>query len=242
VNWLLCRDYQVHAKDYSSRHARSLAKSVLIWVDDPHDQERQMGWVTEAPSAYARPVKRIAVRCRKADGQWAAGVLISTVEAADVLHLTGQSPSQLASPQAVLLAYVRFYDERGGGIETSFKGDKSGLGPSRRNKKRFEAQQMLMLLGSLAHNTIIWARRWLAAPQLRSYGMLRMVRDVFHISGFLAVDALGQIVQIGLNQAAPLAPVVTDSLRELLAPTHTDIHLDTMSFVSQSMVANWHQI
>jgi hypothetical protein len=241
VNWLLSRGYHVHAKDYSSRHARSLAKSVLVWFDDPHAPGRQMGWVTEAPTTYVRPVKRIAVRCRKADGQWAVGVLISTVEAADVLHLIGH-PSQVADARAVLLAYVAFYDERGGGIETSFKGDKSGLGLSRRNKKRFAAQQMLMLLGSLTHNTIIWARGWLAAPQLRSYGMLRMVRDVFHISGFLAVDALGQIVQVRLNQAAPLAPVVADSLRELLAHTHTDVHLDTISFASQSMVANWHQI
>jgi hypothetical protein len=69
-----------------------------------------------------------------------------------------------------------------------------------------------------------------------------MVRDVFHISGFLAVDALGQIVQVGLNQATPLAPVVTDSLRELLAATSMDIHLDTISFASQTMIANWHQI
>ncbi len=103
----------------------------------------------------------------------------------------------------VLWASVTFYDQRGGGIETALKGDKQGLGLTKRNKKRFEAQQMVRLLGSLTHNTIIWARRWLAAPQLRSYGMLRLVRDVFHISGFLGVDARGQIVQIGLNRAAP---------------------------------------
>jgi len=41
-------------------------------------------------------------------------------------------------------------------------------------------EQMVMLLGSLAHNVITWARRWLASPALRHYGMLRMVRDVFH--------------------------------------------------------------
>ncbi len=238
VNWLLARGYHVHGKDYSGRHARSLAKSVLVWFDDPHDPERQAGWVTEAPTAYVRPVVRIAVRCRKQDGQWVVGVLISNVSAADVLHLTGQSPSQPADAQAVLWASVTFYDQRGGGIETSLKGDKGGLGLTRRNKKRFEAQQMLMLLGSLAHNTIVWARHWLAAPQLRSYGMLRMVRDVFHISGFLGVDALGQIVQIGLNQAAPLAPVLVDSLRELLAPTHMAIHLDNVSFAPKTMVAN----
>src|SRR6266700_1239011 len=70
VNWLLARGYQVHAKDYSSRHARSLAKSVQVWFDDPHEPGRQAGWVTEAPTAYVRPVVRIAVRCRQQDGQW----------------------------------------------------------------------------------------------------------------------------------------------------------------------------
>ncbi len=119
-----------------------------------------------------------------------------------------------------------------------FQDDKQGLGLTRRNKKRFEAQQMLMLLGSLTHNTIVWVRHWLAVPQLRSYGMLRMVRDIFHISGFLDVDARGQIVQIGLNPAAPLAPVLVDSLQELLAPAHMAIHLDKHSLAPKTMVAN----
>jgi len=112
-------------------------------------------------------------------------VLISALSAQHVLALTGQPLSLLEDPAAVLLAYVRFYDQRGGGIETSFKGDKQGLGMGKRNKKRFAAQQMVMLLGSLAHNVIVWARRWLASPTLQHYGMVRMVRDVFHISGFL---------------------------------------------------------
>ena len=238
MNWLLTRGYPIHAKDYSSRHARSLAKSVQVWFDDPHAPERQAGWVMEAPTAYVRPVQRIAVRCRQQDGQWAVGVLISNVAAADMLELTGHSPSQIADREAVLWASVAFYDQRGGGIETSLKGDKQGLGMTRRNKKRFEAQQMLMLLGSLAHNTIAWSRRWLAAPQLRSYGMLRMVRDIFHISGFLGVDARGHIVQIGLNPAAPLASVLVASLQELLTPAHMAIHLDKHPFAPKTMVAN----
>jgi hypothetical protein len=44
-----------------------------------------------------------------------------------------------------------------GGVETSFKGDKQGLGIGKRNKKRFEIQQMVMLLGSLAHNVVVWS-------------------------------------------------------------------------------------
>ena len=125
----------------------------------------------------------------------------------------------------MLLAYVTFYDQRGGGVETSFKGDKQGLGMTKRSKKRFAAQQMLMLLGSLAHNVILWARRWLAAVPLQQYGILRMVRDVLHISGFLVFDAGGQIIQLVLNQAAPLAPVLVQPLRGLLAPTHIAVNL-----------------
>ncbi len=51
-----------------------------------------------------------------------------------------------------------------------------------------------------------------------------MVRDVFHVSGFLVMDARDQVVQIVLNQAAPLV----DSLHSLLAPAHIPIHLGHM--------------
>jgi hypothetical protein len=229
VNWLLLRGYQVHGKDYSSKRARRLAESVQDWVDDPHVQGRQVGWVCLPASEYVRPVRRIAVRCRKANGQWGIGVLISTVTPQEVLALTQPQASLNADPATVLLAYVYLYDQRGGGVETSFKGDHQGLGSTTRNKKRFEAQQMLMLLGSLAHNVVIWARQWLtqATPpsKLRHYGLLRMVRDVFHISGFLVFDALGQLIQIVLNRSAPLAPIVVTALPELLTPAHVAISL-----------------
>jgi len=225
VNWLLARGYLVHCKDYSGQQAKRLATSVADWYVDPHQPERQFGWVTEAAEAYVRPVNRIAVRCRKPDDEFAYGVLISALSAQHVLALTGQPLSLLDDPAAVLLAYVIFYDQRGGGVETAFKGDKQGLGMSKRSKKRFEAQQMLMLLGALAHNVIIWARGWLAVPTLHHYGMLRMVRDVLHISGFLVFDAAGQIIQLVLNQAAPLAPALVYSLRSLLAPTRVVVNL-----------------
>ncbi len=228
VNWLLAQGYQVHCKDYSSTRAQRLAQSVQYWVDDPHVQGRQVGWVRLPADEYVRPVRRIAVRCRKANGQWGIGVLISTLAPSEVLALTQVTTGPDADPATVLLAYVSLYDQRGGGIETSFKGDHQGLGSTKRSKKRFEAQQMVMLLGTLAHNVVIWARQWLtqdAAPsKLRRYGILRMVRDVFHVSGFLVLDALGQIVQIVLNQAAPLAPILVESLRVLLAPIHIAVN------------------
>jgi hypothetical protein len=225
VNWLLARGYLVHGKDYSGQQAKRLAKSVVEWYADPQQPERQFGWVTETTEAYVRPVRRIAVRCRQQDGKFAYGVLLSALSAQHVLTLTGQSLSLLADPAAVLLAYVSFYDQRGGGIETSFKGDKQGLGIGKRSKKRFAAQQMVLLLGSLAHNVIIWARSWLASPAVHHYGTLRMVRDVFHISGFLLIDACGQVIQIVLNQAAPLASALLHPLRQLLVGAQVAVNL-----------------
>ncbi len=225
VNWLLARGYQVHCKDYSGQQAARLANSVGHWFTDPYQPERQFGWVTEVSNAYVRPVKRIAVRCRQQDGKFAYGVLISTLSAQHVLVLTGQPLSLLEDPAAVLLAYVTFYDQRGGGVETSFKGDKQGLGIGKRSKKRFAAQQMVMRLRSLAHNVIVWARHWLTSLALHHYGTLRMVRDVFHISGFLLTDACGQVTQLVLNQSAPLASALVHPLRKLLVCAHVAVNL-----------------
>lgn len=226
VNWLLQRGYHVHGKDYSAQRSKLLAQSVTHWFDDPQRPDRQIGWVTSPALDYVRPVRRLAVRSRQANGQWARGILLSTLSAGDVLQLTEQSISLVTDPLAVLLAYLAFYDQRGGGIETSFKGDKQGLGMTTRSKKRFEAQQMLMLLGTLAHNVVVWARRWLAVPQLQYYGIMRMVRDVFHISDFLCSDASGRIVQLVLNQDALLARCLVNSLRKRFVLLHVAVTLD----------------
>lgn len=228
VNWALSRGYQIQCKDYSGQRARRLTASVTTWIDDPDEPGRQVGWVEEPAPEYVCDVVRIAVRKRKPNGQWGIAVLISTLLPTEVGELTGIEADQNLDSTSVLLAHVHLYDQRGGGVETSFKGDKQGLGLSKRSKKRFEAQQILMLLGSLAHNVIIWARQWLSEPiaALHHYGILRMVRDVFQISGFLVFDAQGRLVRIVLNQASPLASLLADSFRKLLAPMHVTLHLD----------------
>jgi len=225
LNWLLARGFEIMAKEYSGQRVLRLAKTVTAWVQDPDWSERSFGWVSEPPTDYVRPIQRIAVRCRRQDGTFAYGVLICSLSAQQVLTMLGRPNSQAADPVAVLLAYVTFYDLRGGGIETSFKGDKQGLGLTKRNKKRFEAQHMLVLLGSLAHNVVVWARRWLTSPQIQRCGILRMVRDVFHISGLLRFDALTQLVEIVLNQDARLARSLIRPLRELLTPLHIVVNL-----------------
>jgi hypothetical protein len=204
-----------------------LAQSVTWWADDPKIAGRQIGWVHTPATDYVRPVRRLAVRTRKANGHWAFGVLIVTLTPGELLQLMqqpGATPNR--TPEGVLLDYVSFYAQRGGAAETSFKGDKQGLGITKRAKKRFAAQQMVMLLGTLAHNVIVWARRWLATPKLTAYGIFRMVRDVFHLSGFLVRDPSGSLSAIVLNCAAPLAPVLREPLQALLASAHVAVTLD----------------
>jgi len=227
VNWALARGYQFHGKDYSGHRAQLLAASVQTWVDDPKVPGRQVGWVTLEAKEYVRPVKRIAVRCRKANGQWGVGVLLSTLPPEAVITLTGQPVDRCQDPTAVLLAYVYFYDQRGGGVEIAIKEDKQGLGLTKRNKKRFEAQQMAIALNTLAHNVIIWARRWLAPhlPKLARFGMLRMVRDVFQVSGLVMFGHANQISQIVLNQADPLAGGLAVALLAFLGPEQVDVTL-----------------
>jgi len=225
LNWLLARGYEIMAKEYSGQRVLRLAKTVTAWVQDPEWSGRSFGWVSESPTGYIRPVQRIAVRCRRQDGTFAYGVLICSLSAQQVLAVLGRPSAQAADPVAVLAAYVTFYDQRGGGIETSFKGDKQGLGLTKRNKKRFEAQHTLVLLGSLAHNVVVWARRWLAVPQVQQCGILRMVRDVFHVSGLLRFDAAGSVVEIVLNQEACLARSFIRPLQALLTPLRVVVNL-----------------
>jgi len=134
--------------------------------------------------------------------------------------LTGGYEQEENNPKAVLLAYLNFYDPRGGGVEIQIKEDKQGLATSQRNKKRFEAQQVLIQLEALAHNLLIWARHWLSplCPKL-AHGAVapRLVRDVFRMDGFLVFDQAIRLLQIHLNRADPLAKELAAGLAALFA-------------------------
>jgi hypothetical protein len=71
LNWLLARGYEVLAKEYSGPRVLRLDKTVTEWIQDPVWSERSFGWVTEPALGYVRPVRRIAVRCRRQDGTFA---------------------------------------------------------------------------------------------------------------------------------------------------------------------------
>ena len=226
INWALERSYRVHIKDYSGRRAAQLAKSVTQWFNDPADPARQFGWVTEDASAYVRPVRRIAVRCRKENGQWGIGVIVSNLEPKDVLWLTGRYRQDEEQESQVLLAYVHFYDQRGGGIEIEIKEDKQGLSTTKRNKKRFAAQQVLTQLEVLAHNTLIWVRYWLInhCPHIARFGLKRWMRDILHLSGVVVFDQNLDLIQLILNPDDPLAKELSVGLAALLAGEHVAVY------------------
>lgn len=157
------------------------------------------------------------MRCRLASGQWGVGVVLCTLPPADALRLSGKDPSHVADAQTCALAYVTLYDQRGGGVETTCKEDKHGLGITKRSKQRFAAQHVVVALGALAHNVLVWAKRWLReqTPGIARYGVTRVVRDVFGIGGRVALAADGRVTRIVLNQANRLAHWLLPALQTL---------------------------
>lgn len=231
-NWLLFQGYPVLAKDYSTKRAEGLAAQVTDWFTDPSDPQRQIGPVPVPASdyhagSYQRTITRVAVRCRLAHGQWAVGVVLCTMPPAEALRLLGQDPSHASDPRAAALAYAALYDQRGGGVETTFKEDKQGLGITKRSKKRFAAQQVVVALGALAHNVLIWAKRWLhhPLPTIARYGVKRFSRDVFGIGGRVELDANGQLTRIVLNQDNRLSRWLLAALQTLASSADVAVSL-----------------
>lgn len=226
INQLLTDGYQLLVKVTHWKRVEKLAATVVIWHPDPKDPKRQAGWVPQ-PFAYSQPTRQLAVRCQTKKGTWRTAILIFNLDDDQLTWLNEQGKRPFSPPADPIWLAVYGYDLRGGGVETAIKGSKQGLGITKRNKKSFHAQEMLLLLGQLAYNVTSWVRNGLASCQarLRQFGMLRMVRDAFHIAGLLAFDAEGHIVQISLNQAHELAASFISTFASFLARDGTAANL-----------------
>lgn len=228
INALLEQKYPLLVKVHNWQRARKLAETVTEWFPDPKVPEREVGWVSEV-HAYVRATQQIALRKRKPKDKtkWSYAVIVSTVPETILGEMTAQeAASQPMTKQARALQIVYAYDLRGGGAETQNRNDKQGLGLAKRNKRKFAAQEMLILLAQLAHNLVIWTRNALAqeTPSLHKYGIQRMVRDVFQIPGMIQWDAVGK-VQITLRENHPLAPKVLDGFRKWLPRDDLSLNL-----------------
>lgn len=227
VNWLLKRGYQIHSKDCSLQRAAGIAPTVREWFSDPLHPGRQVGWATCGSHDYERVVRRLIVRWTKRNGQQCFAATLSTLTPRQVFELLGQDKKLLGDRKAVALAYAYLYDKRGGTIEIEFKEDKQGFGLTKRNKKRYAAQQMIVLLTAMAHNVVVWSRAWLSreSEKIKRNGVLRMVRDVFTVSGFLEIGAKDTVKKIVLSNAAAWARRCANSLRALLKQQHVRVTL-----------------
>lgn len=226
INWLLENNYLIMVKVKNWKRAHKLAQSVRVWHMDPKTGDREVGWVEEL-QVYESLTRQLALRMRKKGGGWHYRVLVSNLSDAQLFWLARQDLPPTPTSKQLMLAMLYAYDLRGGGVETCIKGSKQGLGLTKRNKKRFAAQEMLVLLAQLAFNLILWVRNLLAhrTATLQPFGLLRMVRDVFHIIGKIQFDAQNQVQKITLNQAHPLALPVTLALSSLLAQDGKSLNL-----------------
>jgi hypothetical protein len=160
LNWLMWRGYEFIAKGYAGRRAKKLAESMPEdgWQEGP-TKSQQLG-VAASPHRYARKSKSVVRRWVDEKGKPHQDYLVCT------LHELGVA--QIA----------KLYDGRGA-MEVDIKGDKRGLGIEKRRKKSFHAQEALVLLAQLAHNLIVYFKRWfLRGTNAEDLGVERLVREV----------------------------------------------------------------
>ena len=226
INWTLERGYQVLVKVKTWRRAAKLAESVQAWQTDPKTGDRQVGLVS-MPHTYLRPTRQVAIRTPRKDGSWLRWVLVCTLANENLSWLARQPFHQDATLLQMAFTTLYAYDLRGGGVETSFRGSKQGLGLIKRNKKRFVAQMMLVLLAQFAYNLLTWTHHHLApqAKHLQGFGPLRMIRDLFHIPGKIELDAQGRVLEITLNEAHALALPFAQAFSSLLAQDGLSLNL-----------------
>jgi len=139
-------------------------------------------------------------RTPKDKGGYQYAVLVTT--------LTDREPVELADA----------YDGRAM-IEATFCEDKQALGLVTRRQRRWEAQQMVLLLARLAHHLLLWGKQWLSRvpatrQRLRGFGLVRLLRDVWAVPGVIRWRR-GWMVSVRFSPLHPLATPLQASFSAL---------------------------
>ncbi len=203
INWLLVRGYQVTGKFKSTSRVKKLVGPITAWAPTA-SPGREVAPVP-APVELARPCAQYAVRTpsKEKAGGYSHAVLFT-------------SRRELG-----MQATVAHYDDRAA-MEADLKNDKRGLGLGVLRKRKLTAQRLVVLLGQLAHNVLIWARRWLAetAPRLSHFGIVRLVQEVWAVPG--RVKLVGDhVTHVPLRPQHPRARDVCHGLRPLCLECQT---------------------
>jgi hypothetical protein len=112
-------------------------------------------------------------------------------------------------------------------VEIEIKESKRGPRITGRRKRSYAGQQIVTLSGTLAHNVVFCAKKWLssAAPKQKRYGARRMVRDVMAVSGFLETGKADAIKRVVLSGASTLARATVKAMRAMLKAEHVAVIL-----------------
>jgi hypothetical protein len=200
LTWLLERGYQVTGKVKSFSRTRKLTKGIKAEDWQPTSSEGREAAAIPEPIVYSRPVRQFAVRTPSQD------------------HESGYDTAVLFTTRTDLeqRAVVDHYDDRAG-MEADLKGDKHGLALGVIRKQWFGAQQVVVLLIGLAHNLLIWSRRWLAdaVPRVGACGIVRLVQEVWAVPGRVKVTTEG-ICRVRLTRQHPRARDVCHGFQALL--------------------------
>ena len=93
---------------------------------------------------------------------------------------------------------------------------RTGLKLCKRRKKRLAAQEALVLLTDVAHNTLAWVSLWMFPDgPLDAFGTTRLIEDVLAIPGHLIFDG-ERLVEVQLNKLHPYAAQTATGLERLL--------------------------
>jgi len=188
LNWLLSRAYQVVAKISHSGRVRKLRQAVGPW-QPTSSPGRDIAAVLH-PHRFCRATRQWVIRTPKEKGGYQYAVLVTTLSDLD--------PVALADA----------YDGRAR-IEATFCQDKQALGLVTRRQRRWEAQQMVLLLARLAHHLLLWGKQWLSRVpatrrRLQGYGLVRLLRDVWAVPGVIRWRR-GWMVSVRFSPLHPLA-------------------------------------
>ena len=187
------------------------------------------------PHRYCKRTRQIAIKKATKKG-YTYSVLVTTDTGSDILSI------------------VSDYDARGGVPESSFCQDSQGLSNTKRRKRSFLGQQMLMLLNQLAHNMILWIKNWLTESMLaisdesldeslvqssesqvceksliiktvKERGMKRFVHQLLSISGLVTLKGQ-KVCSVAFNPSYSLIKRIVIAFRTLLKPYGIMVSLD----------------
>jgi len=190
LNWLLSRGYQVVAKISHSGRVRTLRQAVGPW-QPTSSPGRDIAAVLQ-PHRFCRATRQWVIRTPKDKGGYHYAVLVTTLTDA--------------------------YDGRAM-IEATFCQDKQALGLVTRRQRRWEAQQVVLLLARLAHHLLLWGKQWLSRVpttrrRLQGYGLVRLLRDVWAVPGVIRWRR-GWMVSVRFSPLHPLATPLQASFSAL---------------------------